>query len=110
MTGRVWAVLHEPHKAIPPLERALMGFPDYWPRDKALYLTWLADAHLDAGEAERAAAIAGNALTLATRVASVRPIARVRDVAGRLADLRAPQVGELAERLAAITLPVPTRL
>jgi transcriptional regulator with XRE-family HTH domain len=110
MTGRVWAVLHEPHRAIPPLERALLGFPDHWPRDKALYLTWLADAHLDAGEAERAAAIARDALTLASRVASVRPIARVRDVADRLADLRIPAGGELAEHLATITLPIPAQL
>src|SRR6185437_3256240 len=38
MTGRVWAVLREPAKAIPPLERALSAFPDHWARDKALYL------------------------------------------------------------------------
>jgi hypothetical protein len=106
MTGRVWAVLHRPERAIPPLEKALAGFPDHWPRDKALYLTWLADAFLDANEPERAAAVAANALTLAARVASVRPIARVREVTDRLTDLRAPTGSALVERLAKITPPV----
>ena len=106
MTGRVWAVLHEPHRAIAPLERALSGFPDHWPRDKALYLTWLADAHLDAGEAEHAAEIARNALTLASRVASVRPIARVREVADRLVGLDVAEGSDLAERLASISPPI----
>jgi tetratricopeptide (TPR) repeat protein len=110
MTGRVWAVLHEPQRAIPPLERALATFPDHWPRDKALYLTWLADAHVDAGEAERAAAIARSALALAARVASVRPIARVRDVANRLVRLD-PSLGrELTKQSATITPSIPRQL
>jgi len=54
MAGRVWAVLREPSKAIPLLERALPHFPTQWARDKALYLLFLADALTDAGNADRA--------------------------------------------------------
>ena len=110
MTGRVWAVLHEPAKAIPPLERALSAFPDHWARDKALYLTWLADAYLDAGEGEHSATITDDALRLASRVASVRPLARVQQVADRLARYGAPAGRRLVESSAAVRLPIPAQL
>lgn len=110
MTGRVWAVLHDPGRAIPALERALATFPDHWARDKALYLTWLADAHIDAGNGEEADAIAEKALTLASRVASIRPLARVREVSMRLVLLRTPAGRRLAEQAAGIKLPIPAHL
>ena len=110
MTGRVWAVLHDPGRAIPPLERALAAFPDHWARDKALYLTWLADAHIDAGNGEEADAITETALKLASRVASVRPLARVREVSERLAVLRTPAGRRLAAEAAKIRLSIPVEL
>lgn len=110
MTGRVWAVLHDPVRAIPPLERVLATFPDHWARDKALYLTWLADAHIDAGNGEQADEVAETALTLASRVASVRPLARVREVSERLAALGTLAGGRLAAQTAGVRLPIPAQL
>jgi tetratricopeptide (TPR) repeat protein len=106
MTGRVWSVLHEPDRAIPMLECALATYPDHWPRDKALYLTYLADALLDKGEAEHAVAIMIDAVSLATSVASVRPLAQARKVARRVADLRAPDASQLRELLATVKPPI----
>lgn len=110
MDGRVWALLRAPRRAIPALENALRTYPDQWARDKSLYLTSLADAYLDAGEAERSAQVANSAIRLAERVASVRPAIRIRDVANRLAAVGGP--GAAAVERAADTLrpPVPTRL
>ncbi|MFG2481697.1 hypothetical protein ACGFSI_02855 [Streptomyces virginiae] len=49
MTGRCWAELHRPLRGIPALEDALARYDDTRARDKALYLSWLAAAYLDAG-------------------------------------------------------------
>ncbi|MGK8487466.1 hypothetical protein [Nocardia asiatica] len=108
MIGRVWSVLHDPDKAIAPLERALNSYPDAWPRDKALYMTWLADTHLDAGNIEEALSITEIALTLAEKVASVRPLARVQEVARRAADK--PGGDQLWVRAAAARIPTPVCL
>lgn len=110
MTGRVWAVLREPDKATAPLERALAGYPDHWARDKALYLTWLADAYLDAGDAPRAVATADHALTLVTRVASARPLARIRQVANRCAATGVVSGPALARRAATARAPITNQL
>ncbi|WP_433621735.1 hypothetical protein [Nocardia sp. CA-120079] len=109
MTGRVWAVLHQPEKATAPLERALTAYPDHWARDKALYLTWLADAYLDAGNETRAITAIDQALTLAGRVASVRPLPRVREVAQRCATRGTGGV-ELARRAATARPPILAQL
>ncbi|MEU1550220.1 hypothetical protein [Nocardia sp. NPDC005745] len=108
MVGRVWAVLHNPEKAMAPLQRALGSYPDPWTRDKALYMTWLADAHLDAGNAEEALSITEDALTLAGKVASVRPLARVRQVARRTVGI--PGGDDLWARAATAQVPTPARL
>ena len=110
MTGRVWSVLRRPDKAVTPLERALAGYPDHWARDKSLYLTWLADAYLDAGSHTAAVAAAGQALTLAGRVAYARPLARVREVAHRCAMTGTTEAAELSRCTASMRAPVPTRL
>ncbi|WP_051021657.1 helix-turn-helix domain-containing protein [Nocardia araoensis] len=108
MIGRVWSVLHDPGKALAPLQRALDSYPDPWTRDKALYMTWLADSYLDAGNVEEAIRITENALTLAEKVASVRPLARVRQVARRAAGT--PGGDQLRERAIAARVPTPARL
>lgn len=110
MEGRVWAVLRRPRQAIPVLETALATYPDHWPRDKALYMTWLADAYLDAGELERSVSITSNAVALVSSVASVRPKARAGQVARRLTALGLPEGAQLAERVEAIKPLIPDRL
>ncbi|MFF5439818.1 XRE family transcriptional regulator [Streptomyces achromogenes] len=97
MTGRCWTELRRPLRAVPVLTRALDAYSDHNARDKALYLTWLADCYLTAGEVEEAARVTGRALDLAAGVASVRPQQRLAPV---LAKLRTHQgVGPVREVL-----------
>ncbi|MCH0555827.1 helix-turn-helix domain-containing protein [Streptomyces sp. MUM 16J] len=102
MAGRCWTELRRPLRAVPFLLRGLGGFDDAHARDKALYLTWLAEAYATAGEIEEAAAAAVRASELADGVASTRPRQRIGRVVERLtlehADV--PAVAELAERTA----------
>ncbi|WP_194925600.1 XRE family transcriptional regulator [Catenulispora pinisilvae] len=106
MTGRVWAVLHVPDKAVPALEIALANYPDQWARDKALYSTWLADAYIDAGAIDQAASVLNHAITLADPVASVRPANRIKEVVRRLTGYDLPAVASLTERAAKINPPL----
>ncbi|MBG6064941.1 transcriptional regulator with XRE-family HTH domain [Micromonospora ureilytica] len=84
MTGRCWTVLRRPMRAIPVLEHALARFDDTYSRDKALYLSWLADAYLDANEVEHACATAAAAVRLAGGVGSVRPAQRLNSFLNRI--------------------------
>ncbi len=84
MAGRCWSQLHRPLRSIPLLTSALSRYDDAHARDKALYLSWLASAYLDADEPEHAAAVTTQAIDLASGVASERPWARILDLAGRL--------------------------
>ncbi|MFM9446973.1 helix-turn-helix domain-containing protein [Streptomyces acidiscabies] len=84
MTGRCWTELRRPLRAVPALTDALNRYSDNHARDKALYLSWLADAYLTAGEIEQAATTTGRALTLATGVASIRPRQRIAPLLNRL--------------------------
>lgn len=100
MTGRCWAELRRPLRAVPVLEAALARYDDCHARDKALYSSWLAQAYVTAGEPEQAAAVVSRALTLADGVASVRPRQRLAPV---LAELSAryeelPAVTEVVEQ------------
>ncbi|MGW2559463.1 XRE family transcriptional regulator [Streptomyces sp. NPDC001514] len=88
MAGRCWAELRRPLRAVPVLEAALARYDDSHARDKALYLSWLADAYLAAGEVEQAAKVTGRALDLTSGVASVRPRRRLEPVLKRLAEHR----------------------
>ncbi|MFP3991222.1 hypothetical protein U9R90_27895 [Streptomyces sp. E11-3] len=99
MSGRCWTELRRPLRAVPALEAALAGYDDTHARDKSLYLSWLAESYLDAGEVEQAAAVTSRALDLATGVASVRPRRRLAPVLGRLGGYRAvPAVAGVLER------------
>ncbi|MEN3306882.1 MAG: hypothetical protein V7603_3084 [Micromonosporaceae bacterium] len=99
MTGRCWATLHRPVRAIAALEQALKDYGDTHGRDKALYLSWLADAYIDAGEAEHAAAVASRATDLASGIGSVRPRRRIGAVAQRLASFSSvPLVADFLAR------------
>lgn len=100
MSGRCWTELRWPFRAVPVLEAVLARYEDTHARDKALYLTWLATAYLDAGEPEQAAVVAGRAFDLAAGVASVRPAARIGTVLQRLQLYQAlPSVAALMERV-----------
>ncbi|MGH3736392.1 MAG: hypothetical protein ACRDT6_12345 [Micromonosporaceae bacterium] len=85
MTGRCWTALRRPLRAAPVLENALEGFTDTHARDKSLYLSYLAEAYLAAGEIEQAADVTGRVWRLSQSVASVRPRRRVAPVIQSLA-------------------------
>lgn len=54
--------------AVPLFESALSGYEDSHARDKALYLTWLVEAYLEAGKPEQAAQVTHQALDLSADV------------------------------------------
>ncbi|WP_089157881.1 helix-turn-helix domain-containing protein [Micromonospora sp. NBS 11-29] len=85
MTGRVWTELSRPLRAVPVLERAIARYGDDSPRETSLYTTWLAQALLQAGEAEHAALTAGRALDFARRARSQRAVERVMGLREALA-------------------------
>ncbi len=69
-------------RAIAALEPVLATFPDTHARDKALYLTWLADAYLDVNEVKQACLIADRAFR---RLAPNAAIPAVAELTSRLA-------------------------
>jgi tetratricopeptide (TPR) repeat protein len=102
ITGRCWSELGRPLRAVPILESVLGEYEDSHARDKAMYLTWLAGAYVDAGEVEQAAVTTARALDLAADVASARPAQRVAVVVRRLEPHRGlPAVRALLERASA---------
>jgi transcriptional regulator with XRE-family HTH domain len=86
MAGRCWTQLRRPLRAVPLLEDATSRYGDDTARESALYLTWLAEAYVQANEVERAAEVAMRALALARRARSTRSTARV----GELRELLSP--------------------
>jgi transcriptional regulator with XRE-family HTH domain len=98
MTGRCFAQLRQPRRAVPALQAAMDQFPDSCARDKALYLTWLSDAHRDAGDVEQSAHVLNRAVDLADGIASVRPRRRIRTVLDTLEPHRTvPAVADVFE-------------
>lgn len=98
MIGRCWTELGRPLRAVPALELALSGYGDTFARDKSLYLSWLAEAYLSAGEVEQAAHTTMKALSLAAGVASVRPRQRITPVVQKLgAYKKLPAVADVLE-------------
>lgn len=103
MTGRCWAELRRPLRAVPVLEDALAHYDDAHARDKSLYLSWLADSYVTAGEVEQAAAVTGRALDLAAGVASVRPRVRLAPVLRQLEEHQAvPDVAATLDKARAL--------
>jgi len=99
MTGRCWTELQRPLRAVPVLEAALARFDDAHARDKSLYLSWLADSYLTAGEVAQAASVTSRAFDLSSGVASVRPRERLAPVLRRLGEHRAlPAVAEVLDK------------
>lgn len=99
MSGRCWTELRRPLRAVPTLEAALAQYDDSHARDKALYLSWLADSYLAAGEIEQAARVISRALDLSSGVASVRPRERLVPVLQRLSEHSdLPSVADVLEQ------------
>ncbi|WP_218005001.1 helix-turn-helix domain-containing protein [Actinomadura macra] len=99
MTGRCWSVLRRPDRAVPALTWALDRYDDAHARDKSLYLTWLAEAHIDADQVPKAARALGDAISLGGDVASSRPRKRVSEVVERLRPhTSTPAVAEVIDR------------
>jgi tetratricopeptide (TPR) repeat protein len=76
MAGRCWTELGAPTRAIPLLERALATYDPAAAREASLYLSWLAEAQIQAGDIDAAATRAQQALALAVTTASARTAAR----------------------------------
>ena len=85
MAGRVWTELRQPARAMPILERAIACYGSDVPRETALYLTWLAEALVQAGDVAAAADRATEALRLARKAHSRRTRERVAVVRALLA-------------------------
>ncbi|MGA6159250.1 hypothetical protein ACPEIC_38580 [Stenotrophomonas sp. NPDC087984] len=99
MTGRCWTELRRPLRAVPVLEDVLTRYDDAHARDKSLYLSWLADSYLTAGEIEQATTIASRVLELSAGVASVRPRQRLAPILHRLkVHQELPSVAEVLEK------------
>jgi hypothetical protein len=99
MSGRCWTELKRPLRAVPVLKDVLARFNDAYARDKALYLSWLADAYLTAGEPEESAAVTSHVLDLSIGVASVRPGQQISKVLSRLSEFSTiPQVASVLDR------------
>jgi transcriptional regulator with XRE-family HTH domain len=92
MAGRCWTQLRRPLRAVPILEAATCGYGADRARESALYLSWLAEAYLQAGEVERAAEAALRALDLDRRAGSARSASRI----GTLRRLFEPYAGSAA--------------
>jgi hypothetical protein len=92
MTGRCWAELRRPLRAVSVLDAALARFDDTHARDKALYMTSLAHALIDGKEIERAALVTQESIHLARGVGSVRPLVRIQEIVRRLQDFKTSTV------------------
>ncbi|GAA2345059.1 XRE family transcriptional regulator [Streptomyces kunmingensis] len=100
MKGRCWTELRRPLRSVPVLESVLTRFDDTRARDKALYLSWLAESYLAAGEVEGAATTAGRALSLSAGIASVRPRQRLHRLLDSLRTYsNVSEVRKLLERI-----------
>jgi tetratricopeptide (TPR) repeat protein len=80
MAGRCLTELRQPKKAITLLNTAVQRYDDSRAREKALYLSWLAEAHAYDGNVEEAAAAALQALHLSASTSSARSLDRVKVV------------------------------
>ncbi len=77
MAGRCWTELGRPLRAVPILYRATAGYAADRAREASLYLSWLAEALIQARELDEAATVALRALELARGSDSARAVERV---------------------------------
>jgi transcriptional regulator with XRE-family HTH domain len=98
MAGRCYVELGRPDRAIPVLERSVAAYDEARPREAALYTSWLAEAHLQAGDVGQAATLASRVVDLTCRTASARTQERSRHLERLLRPHRAtPAVREFLD-------------
>jgi ATP/maltotriose-dependent transcriptional regulator MalT len=85
MAGRCYVELGQPDRAIPLLTGVLARHDERQTRESALYTSWLAEAHVQAGDVEHAAALARRTLELSSSTSSSRGDDRITLLAQRLA-------------------------
>jgi tetratricopeptide (TPR) repeat protein len=88
MAGRCYVELKQPGRAIALLTGVLERYDERQTRESALYTSWLAEAHAQAGDIEHAAALAERTLELSSATSSSRGDDRVTLLAQRLAPYR----------------------
>ncbi|MGH3768612.1 MAG: helix-turn-helix domain-containing protein [Pseudonocardiaceae bacterium] len=89
MAGRCYVELEQPGRAIPLLTEVLKRYDERQTRESALYTSWLAEAHIQAGDLEHAVALAERTLELSSSTSSSRGDDRVTLLAQRLAPHKA---------------------
>ena len=101
MAGRCYVELGHPDRAIPLLSGVLERYDERQARESALYTSWLAEAHLQAGDVDQAAHLAGRTLDLSSSTSSSRGDDRVALLRSRLDPYAAvPAVGTFLDRCA----------
>ncbi len=78
MAGRCYTELGQPHRAEPLLRQVLGRYDQRRAREVTLYVSWLAQGYVQAGELDEAAGQASRALLVAAGVNSARGNERVR--------------------------------
>jgi hypothetical protein len=82
--GRSFALVGDTGNAVRYLEQGLSGLGDEYPRDRVLYMSYLAEAHLLDGELDDARHWAGAASELTPRLRSPRATEHLESVERRL--------------------------
>jgi ATP/maltotriose-dependent transcriptional regulator MalT len=101
MAGRCYVELGQPDRAIPLLSGVLERYDERQARESALYTSWLTEAHLQAGDIDQAADLAGRTLDLSSSTSSSRGDDRVALLRSRLDPYAAvPAVGAFLDRSA----------
>ncbi|MFI1577082.1 transcriptional regulator [Embleya sp. NPDC020630] len=103
MAGRCYTELRRPLRAEPLLRGAVDRYDTRHTREVALYLSWLAEAYLQAREVDEAAGIAMRVLDIAAGSDSARSRARLSLLADRLTRHESvPAVREFRDRFAEV--------
>jgi tetratricopeptide (TPR) repeat protein len=89
LAGRCYVEVGRPDRAIQLLTGVLERYDERQARESALYTSWLAEAHVQAGDIEHASALAQRTLELSASTSSSRGDDRVTLLAQRLAPHRA---------------------
>ncbi|MFC3450746.1 helix-turn-helix domain-containing protein [Amycolatopsis speibonae] len=100
--ARCWLALGDPARAIELFEHHVPRLPTVYQRDRGMALGQLAQAYVSYGEPEQAARVAVEALRIGRRGSSLRTVADVKAVGGRLKDhAQLAPVSQLIAELAA---------
>lgn len=100
MAGRCYVELGKAELAVPLLSEVLNHYDERMTRERALYLSWLAEAEIALGAIDEAAAIATKTLELTAQITSARSDDRVQVLRRRLRPYqRVPAVAEFEEQV-----------